>query len=102
MIRPLSTRDSSLRSEWHTGEFFVILNELLGEEESLLWVRVRSSETFIGFQNMIRPMSARDSSLRSEWQAGEFFVILDELLGEEESLQYTTIKRLNSYTFIFV
>ncbi len=29
--------------------FIVILNELLGEEESLPWVRVRSSENVIGF-----------------------------------------------------
>jgi len=35
MIRPVSKRDSSLRSGRHAGEFFFILNELLGEEESL-------------------------------------------------------------------
>jgi predicted xylose isomerase-like sugar epimerase len=46
MIRPMGMRDSSLRSECHAerifgvlnekSPFFVILNELLGEEESLL------------------------------------------------------------------
>jgi len=47
MIRPLSMRDSSLRSEWHAGLFFVILNELLGEEESLQRVVWWSGENVI-------------------------------------------------------
>ena len=60
-------------SFWASQSFlFVILNGLLGEEESLLW------ETGYKYSNvgvllyMIRPMSVRDSSLRSEWHAVEF------------------------------
>jgi len=37
MIRPMSARDSSLRSEWHSPGFFVILNELLGKEKPVIF-----------------------------------------------------------------
>jgi len=78
MIRPLRTRDSSLRSEWQTGvirllrtwdsSFNVILNELLGEEESLQCLRAFVVYKCYRLLIMIRPLRTRDSSLRSEWQ----------------------------------
>ena len=101
MIRPLRTWDSSLRAEWQTRggwmslSFIVILNELLGEEESQLWecgikvwkcywllfmirpLRTWDSSLRAEWQGrVIRFIRVRDSSLRSEWQAGVFLLFL--------------------------
>ena len=137
----MSTRDSSLCSGWHS-RWFVILNELLGEEESLQWVWVLSCENVVDFhlwfvpwvhgilhyvQNGIlidlsfwtsfwarkNPYSecgcwvvnmllviifdspkeyARFFTMFRMTCQVRFFVILNELLGEEESLQWVWVR----------
>jgi len=117
MIRPMSTRDSSLtfrmtcRGVFYSERaipFFVILNELLGEEESLrlvyefelsdeirvgkLWYVQLARKILHCVQN---DMPRRFSAIRTS--NSFFFVILNELLGEEESLR---VRNKNSFVAI--
>jgi len=100
MIRSMSTRDSSLSLRmtrrvvfchcsrvnppfllfWTSqSSFIVILNELLGEEESLQRVVRQSSENVIEFYLWFVPWVLGILRYRSEWQAkGVFFVIVHE------------------------